>query len=122
MPLLSNMARRLAATGFGASCLREEVDLGALRRRPSPRVYLGLGLIALSCLGSLPALAVLGYHAQARGEPLIFVIGGGAVFVLTHMFFGVGVWLAGGNYAKVALRWATRRFLLRHLPGPGEAP
>jgi hypothetical protein len=31
-----------------------------------------------------------------------------------HIMFGVGVYLAGRNYAMEALLWATRRFLEKY--------
>ncbi len=121
MPIARKAAFRLAQTRFGRRALAQKVDLGAFRARPSPRFYLGLSLIALSFLLSLPAMALCGYLARAWGEPLIFPLGVGAVLVAVHLLFAAGVYLAGANYAMILLRWLARRFLRRHLSqGKGE--
>jgi hypothetical protein len=47
-------------------------------------------------------------------KPIIIAVGGPVVFILMHIMFGVGVYLAGQNYAMKALLWATKRFLEKY--------
>jgi hypothetical protein len=48
------------------------------------------------------------------GKPMIIAVGGPVAFALVHIIFGLGVFLAGRNYATEALLWVTRQFLERH--------
>jgi len=47
-------------------------------------------------------------------KPIIIVVGGPVVFILVHIMFGLGVYLAGQNYAVEFLHWATKRFLEKY--------
>jgi hypothetical protein len=112
VPILRFLARRLARTKFGQKALSQpENGLSFLKQKPGTRVYLGLALITISCLTGLPALAFLGYLSVKVRKPMIIAAGAPAVFLLVHIVFGVGVYLAGQNYAKEMLLWATKRFL-----------
>jgi hypothetical protein len=107
---LSSVARRLARTKFGQKALTQPDGLCILKQKPTTRVYGGLALMALSFSG-LPALAFLSYLSVKMSKPMIIAVGGPVVFILVHIMFGVGVYLAGQNYAMEALLWATKRFL-----------
>jgi hypothetical protein len=48
------------------------------------------------------------------GKPMIIAVGGPVVWVLVHITFGLGVYLAGQNYAIEALLLLTKRFLEKH--------
>ena len=41
-------------------------------------------------------------------EPLILIVGGPLLFILAHLAFLAGVYLAGGKYIMPFIRWATR--------------
>lgn len=114
--MIQKIARRLAQTRFGHRVLIEEPDLRVFKSRPTFRVYLGLSLIALSYLVSLPSLALCGYLAHQRSEPLIMILGGGVVLVIVHLIFAGGAYLAGANYARVLAFWALGKFLKKHYP------
>lgn len=114
MTITQKIANRLAQTRFGRRALIEDSDLKVFKSRPTPRVYLGLSLIAMSYLFSLPGLAVCGYLAHQRSEPLIMILGGGVILVFVHLIFAVGAYLAGANYAKILAIWVLRKFLKRH--------
>jgi hypothetical protein len=111
---LSSMARRLARTKFGQKALTQPDELGILKQKLTTRVYGGLALMALSYLTGLPALAFLSYLSVKMSKPMIIAVGGPIVFGLVHIMFGVGVYLAGQNYAMEALLWATKRFLAKY--------
>ena len=38
---------------------------------------------------------------------MVLVIGAPAVLIFTHTIFFLGVWLAGGKYTMVLVRWAV---------------
>jgi hypothetical protein len=112
MPLLRFLARRLARTKFGQKALSQpENGLSILKKKPGRRVYIGLALMTISCLTGLPALAFLGYLSVKISKPMIIAAGAPVVLLLVHIVFGVGVYLAGQNYAMETLLWATKRFL-----------
>jgi hypothetical protein len=48
-------------------------------------------------------------------KPMTIAVGGPAVIILVHIVFGVGVYLAGQNYASKVLQWATKRFLQKYV-------
>jgi hypothetical protein len=112
--LLGAVARRLARTRFGQRALTQPDRPAILKQKPTNRVYGGLALMALSALTGLPALAALTYLSVRMGKPMIIAAGGPVAFALVHIIFGLGVYLAGRNYAIEALLWVTRRFLEKH--------
>ena len=114
MTLLKSFAGRLAQTRFGQESLNKPDGLHILRHKPGKKVYIGLVFLAMSFLLSLPILAFLSYMSVKMSKPLIIVVGGPVVFVLVHIMFGLGVYLAGQNYALEFLHWATRKFLQKY--------
>jgi len=119
--LTQGLAKRLAHTKYGRKALAGQADFSAFRRRPSPSLYFGLALIASSYLMG-PAALVLGGYLAAEGEPpLLLALGAAGVFVLVHLVFVAGVWLAGANYAAILLHWAARKFLLRYPGGETDS-
>ena len=115
MSLLRYFARRLAQTKFGQKSLTKPDGLSILKQQPGARVYVGLVLLVMSFLISLPVLAFLTYLSVKLTKPIIIAVGGPVVFILVHIMFGVGVYLAGQNYAIEVLQWATKRFLQKYV-------
>ena len=113
MAPLSSMAGRLARTKFGQKALTQSKVLGILKEKPTARVYGGLALMALSFSG-MPALVFLSHLSFKMSKPMIIAVGGPTVFILMQIMLGVGVYLAGQNYAMEALLWATKRFLEKY--------
>jgi len=112
VPLLRFLARELARTKFGQKALsRPEDGLSILKQKPSTRVYIGLALMTISYLAGLPALAFLSYLSVKVSKPMIIAAGGPLLFLMVHIVFGVGIYLAGRNYAMETLLWATKRFM-----------
>lgn len=99
---------RLAATRFAREALAEKADLKALRARPTPRVWVGLGIVGLSYIMGWPAVGLLAWISYHLGEPMIIVIGGPVTYGLSHLIFLAGSYLAGKHYAQIVLRWGTR--------------
>ena len=115
MSLLRSFARRLAQTRFGQKSLTQPNGLSIFKQQPGTRVYVGLVLMAMSFLISLPALAFLSYLSVKLSQPMAIAVGGPVVILLVHIMFGVGVYLAGQNYAVTVLHWATKRFLQKYV-------
>ena len=118
MSISGKLAAWLATTRFGRRARDEGADLSIFKARPSPRTLLGLFLIGSSYLLGLPGMAFIGSLAYTRSEPLILLIAGGALMITVHVMFAFGVYLAGANYAKVLIMWATGKFLRKHLSPP----
>ena len=114
MAFLRSFARSLAQTKFGQKSLAKPDGLSFLKQRPGTRVYVGLILITMSCVISLPALAFLSYLAVKLSQPRTIAVGGLFVLLSVHLIFGVGVYLAGQNYAIEVLQLATKRFLQKY--------
>ncbi len=114
MPLLRSFARKLAQTRFGQKSLTQPDGPSILKQQPGRRVYVGLILMAMSFLTGLPALAFLSYLSVKLSKPMIIAVGGAVVVLMVHIMFGVGVYLAGQNYAVKLLHRATKRFLQKY--------
>ena len=114
MPLLRSFARKLAQTKFGQKSLTKQNGLSILKQQPGKRVYVGLALMVMSFLIGLPALAFLSYLSVKLSKPMTIAIGGPVVILFVHIMFGVGVYLAGQNYAANVLQWVTKRFLQKY--------
>ena len=100
--------RHLAKTAFVRRALAEETDLSILRQKPTTRTYTGLFLILFSYVIGWPAVALLGFISLHTGEPLIAIVGGPVTYGLSHLVFLAGAYLAGIDYARAFLLWATR--------------
>ena len=114
MAFLRSFARSLAQTKFGQKSLAKPDGLSILKQKPDTRVYVGLVLMAMSFLIGLQALTFLSYLSVKLSKPMTIAVGGPVVILLVHMMFGVGVYLAGQNYAVKLLQWATKRFLEKY--------
>ena len=112
--LLRSVAMRITRTKFGQKSLSNPEGLSLLKQQPGKRVYVGIVLMAMSFLLGLPALAFLSYLSVKLSQPMTIAVGGPVVIIAVHMMFGVGVYLAGQNYASVVLQWATRLFLQKY--------
>jgi hypothetical protein len=70
--------------------------------------------MAMSYLIGVPTLALLGYLSVNMSQPIIIAAGGPTVFIVVHLMFGLGVYLAGRNYILEFLHWVTKRFLQKY--------
>ena len=114
--MIKTIARKIANTKFGRKALASPEKTIIFRNKPGPRVYIGLILIVMSYLIGIPTIALLSFLSLKFGEPLIVAIGTPVVLVLVHIIFGLGIYLAGKNYAKDFLFWVTKRFLEKYVP------
>ena len=114
MSLLRSLARKLAQTRFGQKSLTTPNGLSIFKQQPGTRVCVGLVLMAMSFITGLPALAFLTYLSVKLSQPMTIAVGGPVVILVVHILFGVGVYLAGQNYAVTVLQWAIKRFLQKY--------
>ena len=114
MSLIRSFAHKLSQTKFGQESLTRPEGLSIFKQKPGTRVYIGLILMAISYVIGLPTLAFLSYLSVKFSKPMMIAVGGPAVILLVHVVFGIGVYLAGQNYAVKVLQWATKRFLKKY--------
>lgn len=107
----ARIVTRLARTRFVREALEEKADLSSLRAKPTPRVWVGLGLIGFSYIIGWPVVGLLAMIANHLREPLIVAVGGPVTYGLSYLVFLAGSWLAGSYYAAIFLRWAKRKFI-----------
>jgi len=124
--LVKPLVRRLARTRFVRTAMAENADLSAFKERPDFRVIAGVSAIAISYVIGWPLISLLGAAAVYYRNAAIAVIGGPAVYGLSHLVFLLGMYLAGAKYSHIFLKWATRvgmqRLMLRYgLPLPAPA-
>jgi hypothetical protein len=113
MQVLEKIARYIVPTRFGRWAMDTEVDLSLLKTRPDFRICVGIIMIVMSFIVGIPGVVACGFLARRYHEPMILVLGGSAAMVLNYSLFGAGIYLAGGNYASVLLRWIVRKFITR---------
>jgi peptidoglycan-N-acetylglucosamine deacetylase len=106
--IVRGIVARLAAIRFVREALAEKADLKAMRANPTPRLWVGLGLIGFSYIIGWPAIALLTWFAFYFREPLIIVVGGPVTYGLSYLVFLAGWYFAGVHYAKILTRWGTR--------------
>ncbi len=103
-----NIIKKFAETRYVRSAIEDNADLSAFKKKPSVRVVLGISAIAFSYIIGWPAVAALGMLSIYLDKPLIVAIGGPLTYGLSHLVFLLGMYLAGADYTRIFLRWATR--------------
>ena len=98
----------IAQTEFVRTSIEEKADLSAFDGRPTVRTISGLILMGFSYIIAWPTISVLGVLSVHFRKPSLIVLGGPVLYGLSHLVFTVGMWLAGVEYAKAFLQWATR--------------
>lgn len=103
-----NIINRLAETEYVRSAIHDKADLSAFREKPTIRTIAGVLVIGFSYVICWPAIGALGTLAIYQDKPLLIVIGGPVLYGLSHLIFLLGMYLAGGKYTRIFLRWITR--------------
>ena len=115
MNIIKKLAHRLARTEFASKAINEHADLGVLKEKPPVKATVGVFLMIASSIIGWPMITLFGALSLYWKEPLMVIVGGPLLFVVAHLTFLAGVYLAGGKYLTVFLRWATRVTLERLL-------
>jgi len=100
--------KRIAETEYVRGVLEEKADLSAFKKKPSLRILLGISTVGFSYIIGWPAISALGALSVYLNEPLLLAIGGPLLYGFSHLVFLLGMYLAGAQYTKIFLRWATR--------------
>ena len=108
MNIIKKLANGIAKTKFASRAINDGVDLSAFREKPTVQNYFGIFLMCCSYLIGWPAVGLIGAFSIYWHEPLLIIVGGPLLFVIAHLVFLAGMYLAGGKYVRVFLRWATR--------------
>ena len=103
-----SIIKRICETGYVRSAINDKADLSAFKEKPSIRTILGVSAIGFSYIIGWPAISALGALAVYLNRPWLIVIGGPLLYGSSHLVFLLGMYLAGANYTKIFLRWATR--------------
>ncbi len=115
------IARRVNRTEFARKAIEDKADLGPFREKPSSRILFGIFLMGFSYLIGWPAVTLFGILSIYFSQPLIVILGGPAIYGISHLVFLAGMYLAGAKYTYIFLRWATRKFLEKYLDtAPGS--
>ena len=102
------LLQKISETKFVRSAIEDQADLSAFKEKPSLRVIAGVSAIGVSYIIGWPAVSALGAMSIYFKEPLIVIIGGPLTYGLSHLVFILGMYLAGAEYSKIFIRWATR--------------
>ena len=111
MNIIKKLANSIAKTKFATRAIQDGADLSAFKEKPTVKNFLGIFLMCCSYLIGWPAVALIGVFSVYTHEPLFIIIGGPLLLIIAHLVFLVGMYLAGGKYVMVFLRWATRATL-----------
>jgi len=103
-----NIIKKIAETRYVRSAIEDQADLSAFKEKPSLQIIIGLSVMGFSYIIGWPAISVLGIASVYLNKPLLIAIGGPLLYGLSHLVFMLGMYLAGYNYTKIFLRWATR--------------
>jgi len=106
--VIKKIAQSVAKTKFARKAINDAADLSAFKEKPSARILIGIFLMGISYIIGWPAIVLCAGLSLYWHQPLIIVIGGPLLFGLAHLVFLAGMYLAGGKYIMVFLRWATR--------------
>jgi hypothetical protein len=106
----------LSGKKYFKDILENPADLSEFKERMTPRLIIGLSLMALSFIIGWPAVAALGVLAVWYKEPLIAVIGCPATYALSYAVFIIGAWLARApHYMEILARYTFQSFFRKLL-------
>ncbi|MGO9137100.1 MAG: hypothetical protein ACLP9S_00975 [Syntrophales bacterium] len=115
--MIRKIAERLAKTKYIREAMEDQTDMKVIWKRPTPRMIIGLALVGFSYIIGWPAVMALGILAVHSREPMIIVLCGPITYGFSHLVFLAGAWLAGAQYARTLIKYATKvlfRKILRH--------
>jgi hypothetical protein len=113
--IIQKLANRIAKTKFAGSAIADGADLSVFKEKPSAKNFLGIFLMCISYVIGLPAVGLLGVFSVYHNEPFLILIGGPLLLITSHLVFLAGMYLAGGKYVMVFLRWATKTVIEKYM-------
>jgi len=118
MKLVRKIPLRLAQTTIIQRVAQEQVRFADLKRKPSLRLSVAIGMVCLSYITCWPVIGLLGAVAVKLGQPLIFSIGSPTAYIFSHLLLLAGMLVAGSEgaaYLKTFGRWLVRVLFLRFI-------
>lgn len=118
MKLVKRIPSRLAQTEVIQRIAHEQVRFSDLKRRPSLRLSVAIGLVCLSYLTCWPVIGLLGAVAVRLGQPLIFSVGSPTAYIFSHLLMLAGMLVAGSEgaaYLRTFGCWLVRVLFLRFI-------
>ena len=115
--MIRKITERLAKTKYIRDAMEDQTDIKDIWKQPTPRMIIGLALVGFSYIIGWPAGTALGILAVYSREPMIIVLGGPITYGFSHLVFLAGAWLAGAQYARILMKYATKvlfRKIFRH--------
>ena len=106
--LAYKLGLRLSRLKFVRSAIEDHADLHSSGKLMTARFVTGLILMPLSFIICWPVISVLGGLAMHFKKPLILVIGGPTLYIISAVGFAMGVSMAGKKAATVFFRWRAR--------------
>jgi hypothetical protein len=121
--MLNRFRRLLACCAeikFVREALAADIDLSCMNRRPTAKEQAGIFLILLSYVLGWPAVAGFGFLAMYLKESMVLIIGGPAIYIISHFMFIAGIYIAGKEYARVFLQWSLKKFFQKMQVSPAD--
>ena len=106
--IIKKLANCIAKSKFASKAIDDRADLREIKENPTAKNFVGIFLMCFSYILGLPAIGLFGALSIYWNEPTLIIIGGPILFVIAHLVFLAGMYLAGGKYLMVFFRWATR--------------
>jgi hypothetical protein len=105
---IEKIANGIAQTKFASKAINERADLSALKQKPTVQNTFGIFLMCCSYIIGWPAVGLTGALSIYWSQPLLIIIGAPIFLITAHLVFLLGMYLAGGRYVMILLRWVTR--------------
>ena len=109
--MIKKLANSIAKTKFASRAIKDGADLSEFKERLTTKSTLGIFLMICSYIIGWPAVGLIGAFSIYWQKPLLIIIGGPLLYIISHLIFFAGLYLAGGKYVMVFFRWATRVIL-----------
>jgi len=105
------LARKLASSAYVRRAVEKEVTLDALKTSPSPRFFVGLGLVLFSYVLGWPMVGLFSFLSAYFQAPVLLMLGP-AFYGFSHLVWMFGMYLAGRDcikYADILVSWSLRK-------------
>ena len=113
--IINIFAKNIAKTKFARNAIADGADLSVFKEKPNAKTFFGIFLMGISYVMGLPAVGLLGAYSVYYSDLFLILLGGPLLLIVSHLVFLAGMYLAGGKYLMVFLRWATRIFLEKYM-------
>lgn len=117
MNIIKKIARHFAGKKFCRNAIDEHADLDIFKEGLTTSTIAGIALVALSYTIGLPTVVAFCAFATSMNKPLIGVIGGTFIYIVSTLMFIVGIKIAGAKYFTAFNRWFVR-IILEKILGP----